>query len=129
MDILIKAAAVSVAAAVLALVIKKSSPDMALLLGLMTCCTVIEASLSVMSGITDFLYTLLDYTGLDGDALTIIMKSVAIAIITKLASDICRDAQQSALSSSLELCGSAAVLYIAVPLIKAVVQMINSLIQ
>ena len=129
MEMLGKAAAISVTVAVLSLVIKKQSPDMALLLGIAACCAVLTASLTAITEVTDFLQSLLTYTGLDGGVVSVVLKATGVAILSKLASDVCRDAGESALASSVEVCGSVTVLCIALPLIKAVMQMINSLIR
>ena len=128
MDILLKIAAVGVAASVLAMVLKKNSPEIALLLTVATASLIMFAAVEVISEVLDFLRTILDYTSLSEDIFGIVLKAVAIAIITKIASDVCKDAGQSASSSAIELVGSATVLYIALPLFETMIQMINSLV-
>ena len=61
--------------------------------------------------------------------MSVVLKATGVAILCRLASDVCRDAGESALASAVEVCGSVTVLCIALPLIKAVMQMINSLIR
>lgn len=128
MDILLKIAAVGVAASVLAMVLKKNSPEIALLLTVATASLIMFAAVEVISEVLDFLRTILEYTSLSEDIFGIVLKAVAIAIITKIASDVCKDAGQSASSSAIELVGSATVLYIALPLFETMIQMINSLV-
>ena len=86
------------------------------------------AAVEVISEVLDFLRTILEHTSLSEDIFGIVLKAVAIAIITKIASDVCKDAGQSASSSAIELVGSATVLYIALPLFETMIQMINSLV-
>ncbi len=128
MDILLKIAAVGVAASVMAMVLKKNSPEIALLLTVATASLIMFAAVEVISEVLDFLRTILEYTSLSEDIFGIVLKAVAIAIITKIASDVCKDAGQSASSSAIELVGSATVLYIALPLFETMIQMINSLV-
>ena len=128
MDILLKIAAVGVAASVMAMVLKKNSPEIALLLTVATVSLIMFAAVEVISEVLEFLRTILEYTSLSEDIFGIVLKAVAIAIITKIASDVCKDAGQSASSSAIELVGSATVLYIALPLFETMIQMINSLV-
>lgn len=128
MDILLKIAAVGVAASVMAMVLKKNSPEIALLLTVATASLIMFAAVEVISEVLEFLRTILEYTSLSEDIFGIVLKAVAIAIITKIASDVCKDAGQSASSSAIELVGSATVLYIALPLFETMIQMINSLV-
>ena len=128
MDILLKIAAVGVAASVMAMVLKKNSPEIALLLTVATASLIMFAAVEVISEVLDFLRTILEHTSLSEDIFGIVLKAVAIAIITKIASDVCKDAGQSASSSAIELVGSATVLYIALPLFETMIQMINSLV-
>ena len=128
MDILLKIAAVGVTASVMAMVLKKNSPEIALLLTVATASLIMFAAVEVISEVLEFLRTILEYTSLSEDIFGIVLKAVAIAIITKIASDVCKDAGQSASSSAIELVGSATVLYIALPLFETMIQMINSLV-
>lgn len=128
MELLIKAAAVAIAAGVLGMVLKKNSPEISLMLAIAAGCIVIYLALEGISDLVGFLSSLVEYSGLSSEIFSIILKSIAIAIITKIASDICKDAGQSASASSLELIGSVTILYIALPLFEAMIQMINSLV-
>ena len=95
MDILLKISAVGVAASVMAMVLKKNSPEIALLLTVATVSLIMFAAVEVISEVLEFLRTILEYTSLSEDIFGIVLKAVAIAIITKIASDVCKDAGQS----------------------------------
>jgi len=112
----------------LGLSIKKNSPEISLLLVVAASCAVLMAAMSAISKITDFLRSLSEASGISPVSISIILKTIGIGIVSKLASDISRDSGQSALSASVELLGSAAALYTALPLMQAVMKMINSLI-
>lgn len=128
MDLLIKAAAAAVAAAVLGLVLKGARPEFSLLLALAAGCFVIVLAAETLLDVVDFLYMLSDYTGLSGQVFGIVLKAIAIAAVTRLASDVCKDAGHAASSVSLELIGSVTVLYTALPLFETMLQMINTLL-
>ena len=128
MEILIKAAAIAVTGAVLVLTIKKNSPDIALLLTVAVGCIVIYIAADLLVEIIDFICELSDMAEVSSAAFSIVLKTIGIAIITKIASDVCSDAGQSSVSSAVEITGAAAALYVSIPLMKTVFSMINSYI-
>lgn len=128
MEILIKAAAFAITGAVMSLLLKKNSPEIALLMTIALSCVVIYLALDIFSAAAGFMDELSSMAGLSGVWMAAVMKIVGVAILTKLASGICADAGQGSAASALELLGSAAALYTALPLMKTVLQMVNSLL-
>ncbi len=128
MAILIKAAALSITGAVLGLLLRKNNPETALLLLVSVSCAVMYLALETFSEVASFMDELSNMAGISSAWLNAILKIVGIAVLTKLASGICSDAGQSSASSALEFLGAAAALYTALPLMKTVLQMINSLL-
>jgi stage III sporulation protein AD len=82
----------------------------------------------VMTAVLSFIRSLSETAGISPAVLSIILKTVGISIVTKLSSDICRDAGQASLSSGVEFAGAVTAIYVALPLFRAVINMINSLI-
>lgn len=128
MELLIKAAAIAAVGVVLTLVLKKNSPETAILMTLALCCLLLYLTLDVLGNITDFITELSDFAGVTSAAISVVLKTVGIAIVTKLVSSVCSDAGQSSVASALEIVGAAAALYVALPLMKSVFEMINSFI-
>lgn len=127
MEILLKAAAVSVAAAILSLIIKKTSPEMSLVLGLAVCALVAGLSLKAFSEVKDALDLIEVGTGFSAAYAAPILKCVGIGITSRLGSDVCRDAGQTAVASSVELCGAVCALYVSLPLLNALLRTIGEL--
>ena len=128
MAILIKVAAIAVAGAVLGLVIKKNSPDMALMLTISLALIALYLAFDTIKGVTDFIASLAGAAQISPAVLAVVLKAVGISIVTKLSSDVCRDAGQSSVASGIELTGAFAALYIALPLFKTVMDMIGALV-
>lgn len=128
MTILIKIAAVAVAGTVLSLVIKKNSPEMALMLTISLALIALYLAFDTIKGITDFIASLANTAQISPAVLTIVFKTIGISIITKLSADVCRDAGQSSVASGVELAGAFSALYISLPLFKTVMSMIESLV-
>ena len=128
MDILMKAAAVCVAAAVISAAIKKASPSLAMLLSIGAGCVTLAAALSAAREISDFLREVAQISGIEPAVLSVVMKTVGIALVTRLASDVCRDAGMSSASSATEFVGAVSALYVAIPVMRTVLQMIKGLL-
>jgi len=128
MAVLIKIAAVAVAGAILGLVIRKNSPEMALMLTISLALTALYLAFDTIRSVTEFVSDLADAAQISPAVLTVVFKAVGISVVTKLSSDVCRDAGQSSVASGIELAGAFAALYIALPLFKTVMDMIRSLI-
>lgn len=127
MEILLKAVAAAICAAVLGLIIKKSNPESALLLTIAAAVMVMVLAVSAAGNITGFFKELGDISGISPVIITIVMKTVAISIIAKMASDMCRDAGQTALGTSLEILGAVSAMYIAMPLFETVLDTMEKL--
>lgn len=62
--------------------------------------------------------------GVSAEYLSVILKVIGLALITEISADMCRDSGQSALGTKIEFFGTVSVLVTAVPLFKALLQLI-----
>jgi len=127
MDILLKCALGAIVAAVLGLLIKKNSPEIALLLACAAAAAVLTAVFFAAGDLMDMLRGLVDMTGLSEGIVSVVLKTAAAAVITGFASNICKDAGQSALASACETAGAMIVLYTALPLFEIVLETMEKL--
>lgn len=119
MTILLKAAVTGIAGAVLAMLLKRSAPELSLALSVAVSLLGALLAMELIAGLGDLLETVKEQTGLSPAVIGPVMKCVGVGIVTRLAADICRDAGQSAAASAVELCGAACALVAALPLIRA----------
>lgn len=106
--------------ALLSLVLGKSAPEMALILVLgctVVCLLYLAQTLESAIG---FFKTLASYGGLSEDLLEPLLKTMAIAVVVKMGSSLCRDASASALGAVVELSGTVCALAVALPLVELV---------
>lgn len=125
MELLIKAAVLGIVAALIALLLKKSNPEMALLLAIGAVAVILVMAVELVSGVKEMVQLTVELSGVSSAILSPVLKCVGIAIVTRIAADICKDAGQSSVSSSVELVGTAAALYVSMPLMKTLLQMIG----
>ena len=123
-----RAVAIGIVGSVLGLVLKRSNPEIGLLLALAVALLVVGLGARVVGVILDFADTLQAATSLSPALFEPVLQTVGIGILTRISSDICKDAGQGAIASTVELAGTVAALYIALPLMQAVFRMIGGLL-
>ncbi|MDR2605755.1 MAG: stage III sporulation protein AD [Oscillospiraceae bacterium] len=129
MEILVKAAAIGVSAAVLALVVKKHNADLALMISLAAGIAIMIGAAAFIAPIIELLNELATAAGIDSALLSPVLKALGIAVVGRIASDVCADAGQSAVAGAIEFCASLAGLICAVPLIRAVLEILRELMR
>lgn len=128
MDMEIKVAAVCLLGAVLALLLKKTSPDMALLLTVAVCTVVLAVLVQGLETVVDFLRQLLERGGLSEELFTPLLKTVGIALVSRTGGALCRDAGQGAMAGLVELSGAFSAILVSLPLFRAAWQMLEGLL-
>lgn len=127
MGTLIQVAVIGIVTVVLVTLIRRSNAELALLLTIGACVLMALLVLKLVEPVISFLGKLQTLAGLDGALLTPLLKSVGIGIITQLCAAFCTDAGENALARLIELCGGVLAIYIALPLLEAVIDMIRTM--
>lgn len=117
---IMKTAAAAIITAMLYTLVKQEKPEFTapvLISGVMITVMTCFDSFSFVSAQAGDMLAL---TLIDSQSISILIKALAICVITQLASNICIDNSCLSLASTLELCGKAAALAAAMPLLKSV---------
>lgn len=120
METMVRIAAVGLAAAVLGAVLKKSAPELALLLIVAAGVWILTLTLDGLGAVAALMEELAGVSGLSEELLEPVAKTVALSILTRLTAEICRSAGESGLASFVEVGGTVAALVVALPLMRAV---------
>ena len=129
MEMVAQVTALCVVGALLALVLKKGSPEMGLLLTLGTAAAVLLFLVGAMEELVSFLKELGTQSGISGDLFVPVYKTVGIALVVKVGGSLCRDAGESALAAVVETAGAVCALLVALPLLRAVLTLLLELMQ
>lgn len=113
--------------ALLALVLKKGSPELALLLALAAVAAVLLALMGALGELLDFLREIGAASGLSEDLFIPLYKTVGIALVVKVGGSLCQDAGESALASAVETAGTVCALLVSLPLLRAVLALLLEL--
>lgn len=128
MELILKSAAAALTAAIIALVIKRGNPELATALSLCTLTVIMTAVLGFASGLRDFMDEASKLANTSGIYISSVLKCLAAAIITKLASELCRDSGQAALAASVDFAGSICALALVLPLISSMLKLIGEMV-
>lgn len=128
MESVVKIAAVAIIAALCAVVVKKQVPELGLVLGLLAGALILSFSIPALKNVKELMETLADTAGLSPAVLMPVVKTVGIAIVTKLAAEVCRDAKEGGIAAFVETAGAAGALLVCLPLMEAVLSMIGELL-
>lgn len=116
MELMAKVTVICVVVALTALLLERDTPELGLLLTLAAIAVVMGFALSYYQDVLDLLETLLSQAGLDAELFTPILKIIAISLVSKLGSDVCKDSSQKALASIVDMTGTFCALAAAQPL-------------
>ena len=128
MDTLFKVAGIAIAGMAMALLLKKETPELGTVLGLLVAAAILAAGLDVFRAVLEFMDGIARMAGLSDDLVLPVVKTAGIAVLTKITADICRDAKETAIASGVELCGAAVGLYVVLPLFQGLIELMNRLL-
>ena len=128
MEAMAKLAAVGVTAVVLSAVLKKNTPELALLLVLAAGVWMLVLVANGLRAVVALMEELADQAGLSETLLEPVVKTVALSILTRLTAEICRSAGEGGVAAFVETAGTVLALLAALPLVRAVAQLMGELL-
>lgn len=123
-----QASAAALLAMILCLMLSKQGKETGILLSLAVCCMICVIALRYLEPVMDFLNQLEDLGGLDSNMVTILLKAAGIGFLSEIASLVCADAGNSSLGKSLQILGSAVILWLSIPLFRGLLELIQQIL-
>lgn len=128
MELFLQASAAALLAMILCLMLSKQGKETGILLSLAVCCMICVIALRYLEPVMDFLNQLEDLGGLDSNMVTILLKAAGIGFLSEIASLVCADAGNSSLGKSLQILGSAVILWLSIPLFRGLLELIQQIL-
>ena len=128
MELIVKAAALALTAALIGIVLRRTNPELSLLLSICTVVLIMGAALGFAKSFTELAQTVQRIFGVSETLIKPVLKCVAVALITKMTSDLCKDSSQAAAASAVELAGTVCALCIIMPLLMSMLTAIGGMI-
>ena len=123
-----KAAALALTAALIGLLLRRTNPELTLLLSIGAVTLIMGAALGFAKSFTELAQAVQRIFGVSETLIKPVIKCVAVAIITKMSADLCKDASQSSAASAVELAGTVCALCIIMPLLLSMLTAIGGMI-
>jgi stage III sporulation protein AD len=121
---ILQIAGLGVAAALMAMVIRGSRPEMASLLAMAAGALLFFLAVSRLQAVVAVMQTLTQKAGLQEEYLKVLLKVVGVAYVAEFAAQTCRDAGEESLAAKVEMCGKVLVLAMASPIIVSLVELV-----
>ena len=128
MEAVFQVTGVCLVGALLAVVVRRGSPELSLLLTLGGVTVVLVSLAEPLGELLDFLTELGERSGVPQRLFLPLYKTVGISLVVRVGGDLCRDAGESALASAVETAGAVCALLAALPLLRAVLDLLMELI-
>ncbi|MCR4779480.1 MAG: stage III sporulation protein AD [Ruminiclostridium sp.] len=119
---------IGIVAAAVSSLLKRFHVELGLFVSVAASLLILLAVLGSLAPLTGLINELAGEAGTDSACITILMKALAVSLITQLAADSCRDSGEGAIASKIELAGRTAVLLLAVPLFESILGIVKELI-
>ena len=129
MDLMVKVAAGAITAAVLGVVLRKNTPELALLLALAAGLWLVALVADGLGAVVVLMEELTSLAGLSEELLEPVVKTVALSILTRLTAEVCKSAGEGGVAAFVETAGTVLALVVALPLIRAVVLMMTEMLK
>ena len=129
MDLMVKVAAGAITAAVLGVVLRKNTPELALLLALAAGLWMVALVADGLGAVVALVEELTSLAGLSEELLEPVVKTVALSILTRLTAEVCKSAGEGGVAAFVETAGTVLALVVALPLVRAVVLMMTEMLK
>jgi len=121
---IVQVVGLALVAVVLLLVLRGQHPEIAVLLSLVVGLTVFLMVAQRLQAVIEFLGGLAARAGVSQLYLNTVLKVVGIAYIAEIGAQVCRDAQEGSVASKVELAGKILILFVAMPVMMAILETI-----
>lgn len=127
MDIF-KIGIIGIISIILAITIKNQSPQISLLISIVTGIIIFLIILPALQQVIDAIFNIVKKLDISVGYIGVILKIIGIAYISEFCTQICQDAGENAIASKIELGGKVLIMLISVPIITELLDLITRLI-
>lgn len=113
---------------ILGLHIGKQEKDLAILLSVSVCCLGLGAMVPFLEPVVELLRELEGIAQMQEGAFSCLLKCTGIAIVSEAAALICQDGGNGSLGKVVQTIGSSVILYLSIPAIRALLQLIQEIL-
>ncbi len=128
MNIIFKIVGIAMTSVVLYLFLEKQNKDIAVLVSLAACCAITVLAVYYLDSVLAFIWDLKAIGRLDDSFIRVLLKAVGIGLVGEIAALLCSDAGNSALGKMIQISTVGAILWTALPLLSAILELMNQIL-
>lgn len=129
MEVIYQVIGVVLLTVIVSMTLNAQSKSFACMLVMLVCVMILATAAHFLSPVMDFLQTLAELTGLGGDILSVLFKTLGITVISEIAVLICNDAGQSSLGKALQMATNAAIVWLSLPVFQALLDLLRQIME
>lgn len=126
---ILKISAIALAGVITAALLKSVNKDISLYVILATAVIILISVLNGISEVFSFIENIYDDITYGREFFPIIIKVLIIAYITDFTAQLCKDAGEAAIGSKVELAGKVIIFYTAIPILTAILELLDVLLK
>ena len=116
MEIVIKVSALAVLGAIIIVALRRTLPEMSIIVSVSLVAVLVFGAAGAIGKVISFIYELAEWASIGRELVEPLVKTLGISIVSRLASDMCRESGVTAVASYIELLGGAVAVSLAMPL-------------
>lgn len=128
MDTVWKVVGLAMVAACCCMVLRSQTGALAMALSLLVCALILGATCQLFQPVLQVLDTLRSMSGLEEAVTAPVLKVMGIGFVSQIAVTVCEDTGEKALGQAVEVGCSILALYVTLPLISAVLQLLKDIL-
>lgn len=128
MTLFFQAAAAVLLASVLRLALSGHGKEIGIVLTIAVCCMVIMTAVYFLEPVMEFLHQLEEMGELNSELIRILFKVAGIALVSEIAGMVCADAGNASMGKSLQMLGTAVILWLSIPIFNALLKLIQDIL-
>lgn len=117
-----------VVAAALSVLVKQHRPELAMAIPILASVLILSMCAPYLAAVIELIEDIADRSGIELTHIKTVIKITGVAYICQFASDICKDAGESAVSSKIELGGKIVIITLSMPIIYNLLELASSII-
>ncbi|HBB71057.1 MAG TPA: hypothetical protein DCZ71_00420 [Ruminococcus sp.] len=117
-----------VCSALLAVILRQYCREQSMLAALAACAGILAGSLLFISPVVSEVISIFDEAGVPESCVTLVFKAAAVCCITQITCELCSDCGESAIAAAAGIWGRGALTFMALPLVKLLLERIGELL-
>ncbi|MCD7768271.1 MAG: stage III sporulation AC/AD family protein [Oscillospiraceae bacterium] len=128
MEFVAPVAAAALLATAVCLLLRRSNAELLVPLAAAVCVFALYAVSVLLGPVLELLQDARALSGLSDAYFLPVLKCVVIGLLAHFAANLCRDGGQGAMACAVELCGTAAAIYVSLPLLRTLLGLLERLL-